>query len=246
MPPRPLPDVRVDGVRTLAPVRGAFAFDLAGVRWSGPAGRHARGARTRRRRLVAVDAPGADRPRPGAARPRRALVGARLAARLERAAGAPARPRPRARAARRSRQRAQRAGARAPRALRPSPTRRSSPPAPRGAPTSASCAASPDIASALKLRLRAPHGQRERLQQGAGAGHRALDPDVPHALAGLEGHRLQLPRRRLRPDLRGPGRRHRGERRRRPGRGLQHRHGGHRGDRQRRDRRADGRRRARR
>ncbi len=66
-------------------------------------------------------------------------------------------------------------------------------------------------------RVRAPHGERQRLP----AERRPRDPArhlrLPHPLQGLERHRLQLPRRPVRPDLGGP----RG-RRRPPGRGCAH------------------------
>ena len=64
-------------------------------------------------------------------------------------------------------------------------------------------------------RLRAPHGQRQQLHQGRGARAAAQHLRLPRAVARLARHRLQLPRRPLRPDLGGPlGRRRQGRRRR--------------------------------
>ncbi len=53
-------------------------------------------------------------------------------------------------------------------------------------------------------RLRAPHGQRQQLHAGRGAGAAAQHLRLPRAGPRLERHRLQLPRRPLRPDLGGP------------------------------------------
>ena len=58
-------------------------------------------------------------------------------------------------------------------------------------------------------RLRAPHGQRQRLHRGPGAGDPAQHLRLPREVPRLERHRLQLPRRPVRPDLGGPLRRHR-------------------------------------
>ena len=79
---------------------------------------------------------------------------------------------------------------------------------------------------------RPPH-RRDELLLGFGIagdrpGHRAL----PRARERLERHRLQLPRRQVRPGLRGPRRRDHEERRRRSRRGVQHRKHRRRGDRQ--------------
>ncbi len=88
-------------------------------------------------------------------------------------------------------------------------------------------------------RLRAPHGQRQRLHPRRGARHPAEHLRVPHAVTRLERHRLQLPRRQVRPHLGGP------VRRRRPARGrgahaqLQRELLRHVGDRQLRDRPAE-------
>ncbi len=72
-------------------------------------------------------------------------------------------------------------------------------------------------------RVRAPHGQHERLRAGGLGGDRARDRQVPPRPPRLERRRLQLPRRPVRPDLRGPrGRRRPGDRRR-AGAGLQQR-----------------------
>ena len=70
-------------------------------------------------------------------------------------------------------------------------------------------------------------------------GDRAGDRALPREGERLERHRLQLPRRQVRPGLRGPLRRHRAQRRRRPRGGLQHRLGRRRGARQLRLRGAD-------
>ena len=57
--------------------------------------------------------------------------------------------------------------------------------------------------------LRAPHGQRQRLHACRGAGPPAQHLRLPREVPRLERHRLQLPRRPLRPDLGGPVRRRR-------------------------------------
>ena len=72
-------------------------------------------------------------------------------------------------------------------------------------------------------RVRPPHGQRERLRAGGVGGDRPRHRQVPPQLQRLERHRLQLPRRPVRPDLRGPRGRDRQGDRRRPGAGLQQR-----------------------
>ena len=72
-------------------------------------------------------------------------------------------------------------------------------------------------------RVRAPHGQRERVRAGGLGGDRARDRALPPRPQRLERRRLQLPRRPVRPDLRGPRRRHRPRDRRRAGAGLQQR-----------------------
>ena len=64
-------------------------------------------------------------------------------------------------------------------------------------------------------RLRAPHGQRQRLHPGRGAGDHPQHLRVPHQEPRLVRHRLQLPRRPVRSDLGGPVRRHRPPGRRR-------------------------------
>ena len=72
--------------------------------------------------------------------------------------------------------------------------------------------AAPRRAAALRLdqrRLRAPHRQRQRLLARRGAGHPAQHLRLPHPVPRLERHRLQLPRRPVRPDLGGPLRRRR-------------------------------------
>ena len=72
-------------------------------------------------------------------------------------------------------------------------------------------------------RVRPPHRQRERLRARGLGGDGARDHQVPPRPQRLERRRLQLPRRPVRPDLRGPGRRHRPGDRRRAGAGLQQR-----------------------
>jgi hypothetical protein len=54
-------------------------------------------------------------------------------------------------------------------------------------------------------RLRPPHGQLQRLHGDAGGGDGPRDLRLPRAEQRLVRHRLQLPRRPLRPGLRGPG-----------------------------------------
>ena len=85
--------------------------------------------------------------------------------------------------------------------------------------------APPSYRSRSAARARAPHGRRERLHGRSVAGDRPCDPALPREGKRLERHRLQLPRRPLRPGLRGALRRYRAERRRRPRRGVQHRLG---------------------
>ena len=53
-------------------------------------------------------------------------------------------------------------------------------------------------------RLRPPHGQHERLRARGLGGDRARDRALPPRLQPLERHRLQLPRRPVRPGVRGP------------------------------------------
>ncbi len=72
-------------------------------------------------------------------------------------------------------------------------------------------------------RLRAPHGQRERVRAAGQRRDRAVDLPLPPQRERLARHRLQLPRRPLRADLRGPRGRRRPARDRRPGAGLQRR-----------------------
>ena len=57
-------------------------------------------------------------------------------------------------------------------------------------------------------RDRPPHGRLEQLHGGPIGRDRAGDRDLPRQGQRLERHRLQLPRRQVRPDLRGPVRRH--------------------------------------
>ncbi len=70
-------------------------------------------------------------------------------------------------------------------------------------------AARPPVAALRRHpgRLRPPHRQRQRLQPRRGARHHARHLRLPHPGAGLERHRLQLPRRPVRPHLGGPVRR---------------------------------------
>ena len=72
-------------------------------------------------------------------------------------------------------------------------------------------------------RVRPPHGQRERLRARGVGRDRARHRQVPPRPQRLERPRLQLPRRPVRPDLRGPRGRHRPGDRRRAGAGLQQR-----------------------
>ena len=90
-------------------------------------------------------------------------------------------------------------------------------------------------------RVRAPHGQRQRLLARRRPGHAAQHLRLPHPVAGLERRRLQLPGRQVRPDLGGPLRRRRPSRGRGPHPRLQRRLVRHVGDRQLRDRAAPGR-----
>ena len=72
-------------------------------------------------------------------------------------------------------------------------------------------------------RVRAPHGHRGRLRAGGIGRDRPRHRPLPPRLQRLERHRLQLPRRPLRRDLRGPRGRRRSGRDRRPGAGLEQR-----------------------
>ena len=72
-------------------------------------------------------------------------------------------------------------------------------------------------------RVRAPHGERQRLLAGGRARDSARHLRLPHEDAALERHRLQLPRRPLRHHLRRTLRRRRARRHRRAGGRLQHR-----------------------
>ena len=101
--------------------------------------------------------------------------------------------------------------------------------------------AGPGLAPLLRgpRRVRPPHGERQRLHPGGGARDPAQHLRVPHAVAGLERRRLQLPRRQVRPDLGGPRRRGRPPRGRRPHARLQRLVLRHVGDRQLRDRGAE-------
>ena len=75
------------------------------------------------------------------------------------------------------------------------------------------------------LRDHPPHGRVELLRAGGVARDRPRHRALPRARERLERHRLQLPRRQVRPGVRGPRRRNRPERDRRAGAGLQHRLG---------------------
>ena len=88
-------------------------------------------------------------------------------------------------------------------------------------------------------RVRPPHRERQRLHPRPGAGHPARHLRLPHALAGLERHRLQLPGRPVRPDLGGTLRRRRPAGRRRAHPRLQRLRVRDVGDRQLRDRAAE-------
>ena len=88
-------------------------------------------------------------------------------------------------------------------------------------------------------RVRPPHRQRERLRARGVRRDRARDREVPPRPQRLERPRLQLHRRPVRPDLRGPGGRDRPGDRRRAGAGLQQRLDRHRVPRHLHERRAD-------
>ena len=81
-------------------------------------------------------------------------------------------------------------------------------------------------------RDRPSHRRYERLQPRAGGGDRARHRALPRRRQRLERHRLQLSRRPVRHDLRGPRRWSRPERRRRPCAGVQRRDGRRGADRQ--------------
>ena len=72
-----------------------------------------------------------------------------------------------------------------------------------------------------EARLHPPHSHCERLRTRRFRGDGARDLPLSPQLERLERHWLQLPGRQVRHDLRGPSRRHRCSRRRRPGTGLQ-------------------------
>ena len=67
--------------------------------------------------------------------------------------------------------------------------------------------AAPPLRAAAPLRRRPPHGRHEQLHARAVGRDRARDRDLPREGQRLERHRLQLPRRQVRPGLRGPLRR---------------------------------------
>ncbi len=71
-------------------------------------------------------------------------------------------------------------------------------------------------------RHRPPHGEHQHLLGRPGGRPRARHVRLPRQRQRLVRHRLPVPRRPLRPPLRGPVRRRLQERRRRPGSGLQH------------------------
>ena len=140
--------------------------------------------------------PGDRRPRRGRARrPRRPRDGDQTP---------PTHAAPRARGATR---RPGRADGRRRRSRRSSPGR-------SGAPTSGSATGLPALRRDPR-RLRPPHGERQRLHRDDVPGDHARHLRLPHAVAGLERRRLQLPRRPVRPDLGGPVRRRRPPGRRR-------------------------------
>ena len=74
-------------------------------------------------------------------------------------------------------------------------------------------ACGPVLRARRPARGRPSHRRLERLLAGRGAGDRQGDRDLPREGKRLERHRLQLPRRPVRPGLRGPVRRDRAERR---------------------------------
>ena len=191
-------------------LRARRGFDLVGLRGAGRAE-----VRVRRRGgdwspwiALAVrgdhapDTGSGERVRPAVVRPRRRTAG-------------PARPRaPQAAAAAHGRDPARRA-----------PARRRGRRAPRGRPRPGRAGAwhaagdrparrvgggrrAPSQRAELRLRparLRAPHGHRQRVRAGRLGRDRARHRQVPPRHERLELHRLQLPRRPLRPGLRGPG-----------------------------------------
>ena len=79
-----------------------------------------------------------------------------------------------------------------------------------------------DLRVGCAIRDRPPHGRPQRLLPRRGRRDRQGDSALPRARERLERHRLQLSRRPLRDDLRGPLRRHRSERRGRARTGVQH------------------------
>ena len=72
-------------------------------------------------------------------------------------------------------------------------------------------------------RGRAPHRRDEQLLAGPVSRDRAGHRGLPREGNRLERHRLQLPRRQVRPGVRGPERRHGAQRHRRARQGFQHR-----------------------
>ena len=87
------------------------------------------------------------------------------------------------------------------------------------------------LRTGASLRRRPPHSRLEQLPARGVGGDRARDRALPREGERLERHRLQLPRRQVRPGVRGPRRRDAAQRHRRACGGLQHRLRGHRGPR---------------
>ena len=100
------------------------------------------------------------------------------------------------------------------------PSRRSSA-APSGVPTSRSATRAPLRYGSISAGFVHHTVNANDYTRGAGPGHPAQHLRLPREVPRLERHRLQLPRRPVRPDLGGPLRRHRQGRRRRAHPGLQ-------------------------
>ena len=151
--------------------------------------------------------PGLGRRRRRAAAARRAAAGAATLRRaLRRGPGGGAR-----RVVRRARARARRPGRR---------RRRRSSRAPPGAATASRRAPTPDFGDVQVAFVHHTVSANDYAPEDS-AGDRPGDRQVPPRHQRVERLRLQLPRRQVRPDLRGPRRRDRPGRHRRPGAGLQ-------------------------
>ena len=87
---------------------------------------------------------------------------------------------------------------------------------PPGTPTRRSSAALRRSPARLRFSVGAPHRRLEQLLGGGIGGDRARDPALPRPRERLGRHRLQLPRRQVRPGVRGTRRRDHAERRSAP------------------------------